>query len=161
MSRKEVDVSLTVNGEPYELTVEPRELLAHTLRETVGCTGINIGCESSSCGACTVQSNGNSVKSCTRFTVQADGEDIVTISGLGTAGVLTELQTAFRDEHALQCGYCTPGIIMAVDDYLDENPDPSREEIRSEALQGNLCRCTGYQNIVNAVDVATEELRSD
>jgi len=158
MVENEIDVSLTVNGNSHELTVEPRELLAQTLRERLGCTEINIGCESSICGACTVRSDGKVLKSCTRFTAQADGADIVTIAGLDDGDRLGDLQTAFTDEHALQCGYCTPGMIMAVDEYLDTHENPSREEIRCDALQGNLCRCTGYDNIVDAVEVAAESL---
>ncbi len=161
MSTEEIEVDLTVNGESHAVTVEPRELLAQTLREKLNCRGINIGCESSSCGACTVQYNGKSLKSCTRFTAQSDGADIVTIQGLANDGTLTELQRAFTENHALQCGYCTPGIIMAVDEYLSENPDPSRTEIRSEALQGNLCRCTGYQNIVDAIEVAADRRNTE
>ena len=151
------NVTLTVNGESHELAVEPRELLSQTLRERLGCTGVNVGCESTLCGACTVRSDGKSVKSCTRFTVQADGADIETIGG-AAGDVVEEIRTAFTEEHALQCGYCTPGIVMAVREYLAANPDPTREEIRTEALQGNLCRCTGYENIVDAVEVAAEAI---
>lgn len=151
------NVTLTVNGESHELAVEPRELLSHTLRERLGCTGVNVGCESTLCGACTVHSDGKSVKSCTRFTVQADGAAVETIGG-ASDGIVEEIRTAFTEEHALQCGYCTPGIVMAVREYLAANPDPTREEIRTEALQGNLCRCTGYENIVNAVEVAAEAI---
>lgn len=158
MSSEIVDLDLTVNGESQSVAVEPRELLSQTLRERLGCTSINIGCESTLCGACTVQADGQAVKSCTRLTVQADGADIRTVRSLSDDGVLGDLQTAFTEEHALQCGYCTPGILMAVDEYLDENPDPSRDEIRTEALQGNLCRCTGYENIVDAIEVASEAL---
>jgi len=153
-----VDVDLTVNGEPHSVSVEPRELLSQTLRERLDCTSINIGCESTLCGACTVQSDGQSVKSCTRLTVQEDGSNIQTVRSLTADGVLGEIQTAFSEEHGLQCGYCTPGIIMAVDEYLETNSDPSREEIRTEALQGNLCRCTGYDNIVDAIEVASDAL---
>lgn len=158
MSSETVDVDLTVNGESHSISVEPRELLSQTLRERLDCTSINIGCESTLCGACTVHSDGQSVKSCTRLTVQEDGAEIRTLGSLADDGVLGEIQTAFSEEHALQCGYCTPGIIMAVDEYLETNTDPSREEIRSEALQGNLCRCTGYENIVDAIEVASEAL---
>ena len=158
MSSEHVDVDLTVNGESHSVSVEPRELLSQTLRERVGCTSINIGCESTLCGACTVHADGKAVKSCTRLTVQEDGAAIQTVQSLADDGVLGELQTAFTEEHALQCGYCTPGILMAVDEYLDDNPDPSRSEIRTEALQGNLCRCTGYENIVDAIDVAANAL---
>ncbi len=152
-----VDVDLTVNGESHSVSVEPRELLSQTLRE-LGYTSINIGCESTLCGACTVHSNDRAVKSCTRLTVQADGANVRTVQTLSEDGVLGDLQTAFSEEHALQCGYCTPGILMAVEGYLEENPDPSREEIRTEALQGNLCRCTGYKNIVDAIEVAADAL---
>jgi carbon-monoxide dehydrogenase small subunit len=153
-----VDVELTVDGEDHAVTVEPRELLSQTLRERLGCTSINIGCESTLCGACTVQSDDRAVKSCTRLTVQEDGATIRTVESLADDGVLGDLQTAFTESHALQCGYCTPGIMMAVEEYLAANPNPSREEIRTEALQGNLCRCTGYENIVDAIEVAAETL---
>ena len=158
MSSEKVDVNLTVNGESHSVSVEPRELLAQTLRERLDYTSINIGCESTLCGACTIQVNGKAVKSCTRLTVQEDGSEIQTVQTLSDDGVLGDLQTAFADEHALQCGYCTPGILMVVDEYLDNNPDPSRDEIRTEALQGNLCRCTGYENIVDAIDIASDTL---
>ena len=158
MSPDKVDVDLTVDGEQRSVSVEPRELLSQTLRERLGCTSINIGCESTLCGACTVQCDSRSVKSCTRLTVQADGTDIRTVSSLADDGVLGELQTAFSEEHALQCGYCTPGMVMALDEYLDTHDDPSREEIRTDGLQGNLCRCTGYENIVDAVEVAAEAI---
>ncbi len=158
MDREQTNVRLTVNGDSYTVSVEPRELLSQTLRERLGYTSINIGCESTSCGACTIHCNGKALKSCTRFTVQAEGASLRTVDDLATNGVLSQLQTAFTEEHALQCGYCTPGILMAVEAYLEENETPTREEIRTEALQGNLCRCTGYKNIVNAIDVATEAL---
>lgn len=158
MNSEKVTIDLTVNGESHSVAVEPRELLSQTLRERLGCTSINIGCESALCGACTVHTDGKAVKSCTRLTVQADGTDVRTASSLAEEGVLNDLQTAFTEEHALQCGYCTPGIMMAVDEYLKENPDPTREEIRTEALQGNLCRCTGYDNIVDAIEVASDAL---
>lgn len=158
MSSEKADVNLTVNGESHSVSVEPRELLSQTLRERLDYTSINIGCESTLCGACTIQVNGKAVKSCTRLTVQEDGSEIQTVQTLSDDGVLGDLQTAFADEHALQCGYCTPGILMVVDEYLDNNPDPSRDEIRSEALQGNLCRCTGYENIVDAIDIASDTL---
>jgi len=161
MATEKVDVTLTVNGESRTVAVESRELLAQTLRDRFGCTDINIGCESSSCGACTVQSDGKSLKSCTRFTVQADGAEIVSLRGLSNDGVLGEIQTAFREEHALQCGYCTPGMVMAVDEYLATTDSPTRDEIRTEALRGNLCRCTGYENIVDAVEVAADALAEE
>ena len=154
---EKVDVDLTVDGESHSVSVEPRELLSQTLRDP-GYTSINIGCESTLCGACTVHSDDRAVKSCTRLTVQADGANVRTVRTLSDDGALGDLQTAFSEEHALQCGYCTPGILMAVEEYLEDNPDPSREEIRTEALQGNLCRCTGYENIVDAIDVAADTL---
>jgi aerobic carbon-monoxide dehydrogenase small subunit len=146
-------VSLAVNGARHELDLEPRELLVYVLRERLGLTGTNVGCDTSSCGACTVLLNGESVKSCTLLGVQADGMDVTTIEGMAQNGTLHPLQQAFHDNHALQCGYCTPGMIMAVAGILAENPDPSEDEIR-HGLEGNLCRCTGYQNIVKAVRAA-------
>jgi carbon-monoxide dehydrogenase small subunit len=144
-------VSMTVNGEPQEHEVEPRLLLVHYLRETVGLTGTNIGCDTSSCGACTVLIDGESVKSCTLLALQADGADITTIEGLAPGdGALHPMQEAFREKHALQCGYCTPGMVMAAVSLLVEHPDPTEAEVR-EGLEGNLCRCTGYHNIVAAV----------
>ena len=158
MSSEKVDVNLTVNGEPHSVSVEPRELLAQTLRERLDYTSINIGCESTLCGACTIHVDGKAIKSCTCLFKQKAAYEIRTVQTLSNDGVLGDLQTAFSEEHALQCGYCTPGILMTVDEYLDNNPDPSRDEIRSEALQGNLCRCTGYENIVDAIDVASDAL---
>ena len=154
----EIDVELTVNGTTHELSVEPRTLLIHALREEMGYTGPNVGCESTLCGACTVHLNGKAVKSCTILAVQADGEEITTIEGLAdqAEGDLHPVQEGFQAEHGLQCGYCTPGMIMSASAYLEENPDPDREEIR-EALEGNICRCTGYQNIVEAVEYAVDE----
>jgi carbon-monoxide dehydrogenase small subunit len=143
-------IALTVNGLRQEEEVEPRELLVYFLRERLGLTGTNVGCDTSSCGACTVLINGESVKSCTMLAVQADGAEVTTIEGLADNGTLHPLQQAFHEQHGLQCGYCTPGMIMAAVSLLDEHPDPSEAEIR-EALEGNLCRCTGYQNIVAAV----------
>jgi aerobic-type carbon monoxide dehydrogenase small subunit (CoxS/CutS family) len=143
-------VSMTVNGARYDHDVEPRTLLVHYLRETVGLTGTNIGCDTSSCGACTVLVGGESVKSCTMLAVQADGADITTIEGLaGADGELHPVQEAFREKHGLQCGYCTPGMVMAIVSLLQENPDPTETEVR-EGIEGNLCRCTGYHNIVAA-----------
>jgi carbon-monoxide dehydrogenase small subunit len=133
--------------------VEPRELLVYVLREHLGLTGTNVGCDTSSCGACTVLVSGESVKSCTMLGVQADGLEITTIEGLAENGVLHPVQQAFHEQHGLQCGYCTPGMVMAAVSLLSENPSPSEEEIR-EALEGNLCRCTGYHNIVKAVQAA-------
>ena len=143
-------VSLAVNGVRHELDLEPRELLVYVLRERLGLTGTNVGCDTSSCGACTVLLNGESVKSCTLLGVQADGTELTTIEGLADNGDLHPLQQAFHEQHGLQCGYCTPGMVMAAVSLLADNPDPSEAEIR-HALEGNLCRCTGYQNIVAAV----------
>jgi aerobic carbon-monoxide dehydrogenase small subunit len=142
-------ISVTVDGVNYVDQVEPRLLLVHYLREVVGKTGTPVGCDTSNCGACTVLMDGESVKSCSVLAVQADGSDVVTIEGLAN-GELSPLQQSFHAEHALQCGYCTPGMIMAATDLLRDNPHPSEEEIR-EGLEGNLCRCTGYENIVRAV----------
>ncbi len=146
-------VSITVNGAEHILELEPRELLVYVLRERLGLTGTNVGCDTSSCGACTVLLDGESVKSCTLLGVQANGHEITTIEGLATNGTMHPVQEAFHVEHGLQCGYCTPGFVMAVVSLLDETPNPSEEEIR-HALEGNLCRCTGYQNIVRAVQAA-------
>ena len=143
-------VSLAVNGVRHELDLEPRELLVYVLRDRLGLTGTNVGCDTSSCGACTVLLNGESVKSCTLLGVQADGTELTTIEGLAENGTLHPLQQAFHENHALHCGYCTPGMVMAVVGILAENPDPSEDEIR-HGLEGNLCRCTGYHNIVKAV----------
>jgi aerobic carbon-monoxide dehydrogenase small subunit len=146
-------VSFTVNGTPRELDLEPRELLVYVLRERLGLTGTNVGCDTSSCGACTVLVGGESVKSCTMLGVQADGLEITTIEGLADNGTLHPVQQAFHENHGLQCGFCTPGMVLAVVSLLDENPKPSEPEIRM-ALEGNLCRCTGYHNIVKAVQAA-------
>ena len=146
-------VSITVNGAEHILELEPRELLVYVLRERLGLTGTNVGCDTSSCGACTVLLDGESVKSCTLLGVQVDGHEITTIEGLGTNGTMHPVQEAFHEQHGLQCGYCTPGFIMAAVSLLEETPNPSEEEIR-HALEGNLCRCTGYHNIVRAVQTA-------
>jgi aerobic carbon-monoxide dehydrogenase small subunit len=146
-------VSITVNGVEHTLELEPRELLVYVLRERLGLTGTNVGCDTSSCGACTVLLDGESVKSCTLLGVQVDGHEIMTIEGLATNGTMHPVQEAFHEQHGLQCGYCTPGLIMAAVSLLDETPNPSEEEIR-HALEGNLCRCTGYHNIVRAVQTA-------
>ena len=146
-------IALTVNGIRREEDVEPRQLLVYLLREQLGLTGTNVGCDTSSCGACTVHLNGEAVKSCTVLAVQADGMDITTIEGLATNGELHPVQRAFHEQHGLQCGYCTPGMVLATVSLLAENPDPSEAEIR-EQLEGNLCRCTGYHNIVKAVQAA-------
>jgi carbon-monoxide dehydrogenase small subunit len=151
-------ITVKVDGVSYTDDVEPRLLLVHYLRDVVGKTGTPIGCDTTNCGACTVHMNGMSVKSCSVLAVQADGAEINTIEGLGN-GQWHPLQSAFREEHALQCGYCTPGMIMAAADLLRENPDPTDAEVR-EGLEGNLCRCTGYQNIVRAVRRAAQESRT-
>jgi len=143
-------IALTVNGERHEADVEPRELLVYFLRERLGLTGTHVGCDTSSCGACTVLLDGESVNSCTLLAVQADGGDVTTIEGLAEHGQLHPVQQAFHEQHALQCGYCTPGFVMATVSLLREQPDPTEAEIR-KALEGNLCRCTGYVNIVKAV----------
>ena len=148
-----VRVSLTVNGEPQTAEVEPRLLLVHYLRDHLGLTGTHIGCDTSNCGACTVHFNGDAVKSCTLLAAQADGAEVTTIEGIGSEADLHPVQEAFWEHHGLQCGYCTPGMIMAGADLLAKNPDPSEEEVR-KGLEGNLCRCTGYQNIVKAVRAA-------
>jgi carbon-monoxide dehydrogenase small subunit len=155
------DITLTVNGTEHELSVEPRTLLIHALRDEMGYTGSNVGCESSTCGACTVHLDGDAVKSCTVLAVQADGAEITTVEGLADDdGELHPIQRGFQEEHGLQCGYCTPGMMMTAVQLLEENPDPTEAEIR-EALEGNLCRCTGYQNIVRAVENAAETMRAD
>jgi carbon-monoxide dehydrogenase small subunit len=147
------EIGITVNGTRHEAEVEPRRLLVYFLREEVGLTGTNVGCDTSSCGACTVLLDGESVKSCTVLAVQADGREVTTIEGLADGDALHPVQQAFHEQHALQCGYCTPGFVMATVSLLQENPSPSEEEIR-HALEGNLCRCTGYHNIVRAVEAA-------
>ena len=146
-------VEITVNGVRHEAEVEPRQLLAYFLRDQLGLKGTNVGCDTSSCGACTVLVDGESVKSCTVLAVQADGSEVTTIEGLAENGELHPVQQAFHEQHALQCGYCTPGFVLATISLLRENPSPSEEEIR-HALEGNLCRCTGYHNIVRAVQAA-------
>jgi carbon-monoxide dehydrogenase small subunit len=151
-------VTLTVNGRAVEVSVEPRLLLIHLLREVLNLTGPHIGCDTSHCGACTVDLNGRSVKSCTVFAVQANGGNVVSIEGMAAAdGTLHPLQEAFREHHGLQCGFCTPGMITRAWRLLQENPRPSEAEIRA-GIAGNLCRCTGYQNIVNAVRAAAERM---
>ena len=146
-------ISLTVNGRRVEEDVEPRLLLAQFLREQLGLTGTHIGCDTSSCGACTVHIDGEAVKSCTVLAVQADGAEITTIEGLAKNGELHPVQRAFYEEHGLQCGYCTPGMILSTKQLLEDHPNPNDQEIR-HGLEGNLCRCTGYQHIVNAVRAA-------
>ena len=146
-------ISISINGKSYHDEVEPRLLLIHYLREVAGLTGPHIGCETSICGACTVALDGKAVKSCSMFAVQADGRDVLTIEGLAANGNLHPVQEAFWNEHGLQCGFCTPGMIMTSRQLLERNPSPTDEEIR-HGLDGNLCRCTGYQHIVNAVRTA-------
>ena len=152
MKRK---IYLTINGKLQTNEVEPRLLLIHYLREAVGLTGPHIGCETSTCGACTVMLDGKAIKSCTMFAVQADGRQALTIEGLAANGHLDPVQEAFWNEHALQCGFCTPGMIMTAKQLLADNPNPTDDEIR-KGLEGNLCRCTGYQHIVNAVKAAAK-----
>ena len=152
-----MNVSITVNGTVYERDIEPRMLLVHFLRETLALTGSKIGCDTSQCGACTVHLNGRALKSCTMFAVQADGQSITTIEGLAENGTLHPMQESFWENHGLQCGYCTPGMIMATTAYLEDNPNPSEAEIRHN-LEGNICRCTGYHNIVKAVKAAAGQM---
>ena len=151
-------VSFSLNGEPVETLVEDRELLAHVLREQLGMTGTHIGCETSHCGVCTVDLNGESVKSCTMLAVQAEGAEVITVEGLADSEGLHAVQQAFIDEHGLQCGFCTTGMMMRAYRFLRENPEPSEEEIRW-GMSGNLCRCTGYQNIIKAVQTAAVKLQ--
>ncbi|MEK9775174.1 MAG: (2Fe-2S)-binding protein [Quisquiliibacterium sp.] len=151
------NISFTLNGKPVQVAVEARELLIHTLRERLMHTGPHIGCETSHCGACTVDVDGKSLKSCTVLTVQCDGSEMLTVEGLEQDGVLHAVQQAFHEAHGLQCGFCTPGMLTRAYRLLKENPDPSDDEIRYE-IAGNLCRCTGYQNIVKAVRLAATRL---
>jgi carbon-monoxide dehydrogenase small subunit len=151
-------VSLTVNGKKVSADVEGRTLLVQLLREQLGLTGTHVGCDTSQCGACVVHVNGTSVKSCTMLAAQADGADVKTIEGLADGDTLHPMQEAFRDNHGLQCGFCTPGMVMSAVDLVKENPDPSDKEIR-EWLEGNLCRCTGYQNIVKAIKAGAAAMR--
>jgi carbon-monoxide dehydrogenase small subunit len=151
-------ISVTVNGRRYSHEVEPRLILVHYLRDVLGLTGTHIGCETGVCGACTVLLNGQAVKSCMLFAVQVDGQEITTIEGLASDGQLHPVQQGFWEKHGLQCGYCTPGMILAAVQLLQRNPNPTEEEIR-HALVGNLCRCTGYQQIVEAVQWAAEKMR--
>jgi aerobic carbon-monoxide dehydrogenase small subunit len=150
-----MNINLTINGKTHSHDVEPRLLLIHYVREIVGLTGPHVGCETSLCGACTVEVDGKAIKSCTMFAVQADGTNVTTIEGLAVDGKLHAMQEAFWNEHGAQCGFCTPGMIMASKQILDRNPNPTDEEIRM-GLEGNVCRCTGYQHIVNAVRAAAK-----
>ncbi len=153
------DITLSVNGTAHDLAVESRTLLVHALRDDLGYTGTNVGCETSMCGACTVLVDDEAVKSCTLLAVACDGSEVRTVEDLAEGSELHPLQEAFSQEHGLQCGYCTPGMLMTSLDLLADDPEPSREEIR-EALEGNLCRCTGYQNIINAVESAARTMRT-
>ena len=150
-------ITLTINGKQRTDDVEPRLLLIHYLRELVGLTGTHVGCETSICGACTVSVDGRAVKACTMFAVQANGRNVLTVEGLATNGTLHPIQEAFWDEHGLQCGFCTPGMIMAVKQLVERNPHPTEAEIR-HGIEGNLCRCTGYQHIVNAAKTAAARI---
>lgn len=151
-------ITITVNGLPHHDDVEPRLLLVHYIRDVLGLTGTHVGCETSICGACTVILDGQSAKSCTMFVVQADGASVTTIEGMAASGDLHAVQEGFWEQHGLQCGYCTPGMIMAAAQILDRNPDPTDAEIR-HGLEGNLCRCTGYQHIVEAVQYASRKMK--
>jgi carbon-monoxide dehydrogenase small subunit len=152
------EITVTVNGQEHSLEVEPRLLLAHFLREKLGLTGTHVGCDTTSCGACTVLVDGVPIKSCTHFAVQVDGREVKTVEGLAQGGELHPIQQGFHEEHGLQCGFCTPGMMLVSAALLEENPDPSEEEIRW-ALSGNICRCTGYQNIVKAVQWAANKTK--
>ena len=154
-----ITISVTVNGAPYQRSVDPRTLLSDFLRYDLGLTGTHVGCEHGVCGACTILLDGKAVRSCLLFAPQVDGHEILTVEGLGTLDDLHPLQEAFREAHALQCGFCTPGILTTLVPYLEENPNPTEEEIR-EAISGNLCRCTGYQHIIDAVKLAAEQMNA-
>lgn len=156
----EHDVTLTVDGTTREVTVEARTLLVHALRDELGYTGPKIGCESGTCGACTVHVDGEAIKACTLLAVQVDGAEVTTVEGVGDPDDLDPIQESFHEEHGLQCGYCTPGMVMTASELLAENPDPSREEIRA-ALKGNVCRCTGYHNVVDAIESAAGKLAAE
>lgn len=160
MSNETINIAVTVNGIKRAARVEARELLVYFLRDHLGLTGTHVGCDTSQCGACTILLNGRAVKSCTILAVQADGADITTIEGLAREGALHPVQEGFREKHGAQCGYCTPGMIMSALHLLKNNPKPSEEEIRG-ALEGNLCRCTGYVNIIEAIKWAAERMGGD
>jgi aerobic carbon-monoxide dehydrogenase small subunit len=153
-------VTVSVNGQQRAADVEPRLLLAHLLRQAFGLTGTHTGCDTTNCGACTVLFDGEPIKSCTMLAVQADGHEVTTVEGLGTASELHPVQEGFKDEHGLQCGFCTPGMMLTAKALLEKNPDPTEDEVRF-ALSGNLCRCTGYQNIVKSVLWAAQKMRGD
>jgi len=153
-------ITVSVNGQQRSAEVEPRLLLVHLLRETLGLTGTHVGCDTTSCGACTVLLDGMPIKSCTFFAVQADGREVTTVEGLARDGQLHPVQEGFKQEHGLQCGFCTPAMLLVSAALLEENPDPTEQDVRW-AISGNVCRCTGYQNIVNAVQWAAEKKRSD
>ena len=153
------DVTITVNGTTHQVTVEPRKILADVLREDLGLTGTHLACEHGVCGACTIIADGDAIRSCLQFAVQADGADITTVEGLAENGELTAVQQAMADHHGLQCGFCTPGVVVSMTALLDANPDPTDQEIR-EGMSGNICRCTGYQGILQAVRQAAETRRS-
>jgi aerobic carbon-monoxide dehydrogenase small subunit len=153
-------ITVTVNGRPRSAEVEPRLLLVHFIRETLGLTGTHVGCDTTSCGACTVLLDGTPIKSCTFFAVQADRREVTTVEGLAAGGKLHPIQAGFKEEHGLQCGFCTPGMMLVSKALLDENSSPSEEEIRW-AISGNICRCTGYQNIVKSVQWAAEQMRQE
>ena len=152
-------INVTINGTEHEAEVEPRMLLVDFLRDTLGLTGTHVGCDTSQCGACTVHLDGASVKACTLLAVQADGHEITTVEGLAENGAMHPLQEGFKEEHGLQCGFCTPGMMMAAADLLEHNPNPSETEIR-DALEGNYCRCTGYHNIVKAIQYAAKKMEA-
>jgi aerobic carbon-monoxide dehydrogenase small subunit len=154
------EITVTVNGQPRSIEVEPRLLLVHFLREKLALTGTHVGCDTTSCGACTVLVDGVPIKSCTHFAVQVDGREVTTVEGLATGAELHPVQEGFKEEHGLQCGFCTPGMMLVSAALLDENPDPTEEEIRW-ALSGNVCRCTGYQNIVKAVQWAANKRKEE
>lgn len=157
MTSEKVTVNLTINGQEYSREVEPRTLLVHFIREDLGLTGTHIGCDTTSCGACTVRWNGQPIKSCTMFAIQADGHEITTVEGLEQDGELHPVQEGFWQEHGLQCGYCTPGMMITAVSLLEENPNPDEAEIR-RAISGNLCRCTGYVNIVKSIQYAANKM---
>jgi len=155
-----MQINVTVNGTQQSADVEPRQLLVHFLRETLGLTGTHIGCDTSNCGACTVLVDGSPVKSCTMFAVQTDDAEVTTVEGLGAGGQLHPIQAAFKEEHGLQCGFCTPGMMLVGSALLERNPEPTDDEVRW-AISGNICRCTGYMNIVKAIQTAGAQMKED